>query len=83
MEKHVIVTLKNGLRFEHHPHVDDEQEWVNFMIEVGTPVGSKKSTTLLVHRPTTVYDMAEVVAIQFGEPEDLPNEKLPLGFLGG
>ena len=81
MEKHVVVILKNGLRFEHQPQLDSEEQWVDFMVEIGTPVGSEKPGTLLIHGPTSVYDMREVAAIQFGTAEDPPPpDKLALGF---
>ena len=79
MEKRLVVILKNGLRFEHHPPVSSEEQWVDFVADIGSAIGIQKGN-LRVHGPTGVYDLSEVASIQFGAAEDPPPDKLPMGF---
>ncbi len=83
MEYRLIVTLRNGKQFKHKPPATSETEWWEFIAGIQNGMQREHPTDLLtVRNPNTIYRMADVSAVQFGQGVP-PEDKVPMGFRPG
>ena len=75
----IVVTLKNGHRFEHEHVRDPEPKVMEFINEILTELTKRSGGILTLPSPFGLYRMEDVSSILF--PDILPTAKTPrLGF---